>query len=134
MKDLAQFRRGAFIVQSRPRARAHAGLGRHCSHRSWRTTSTGSPTSTRPAPPPGPPTALFIVTQIPMLVVFVGIAHLIRNHTPRLADRRTVLGVLATFGEAVMGGDRTGLPDDGLGPRATARSSPASGRTWSPRR
>jgi hypothetical protein len=50
---------------------------------------------------------LFIATQIPMLVVFVGVAHLLRHHSPRLAVVCTVLGVLATFAEAVMGG--TGL-------------------------
>lgn len=50
---------------------------------------------------------LFILTQIPMLVAFLGIAHLLRSHSRRLAGVVAVLGVLATFGEAVMGG--TGL-------------------------
>ena len=50
---------------------------------------------------------LFILTQVPMLVAFLGIAHLLRRHTPRLSKVVMVLGVLATFGEAVMGG--TGL-------------------------
>ncbi len=50
---------------------------------------------------------LFILTQVPMLVAFLGIAHLLRGHSPRLAGVTAVLGVLATFGEAVMGG--TGL-------------------------
>ncbi len=48
--------------------------------------------------------ALFIATQAPMLVVFLGIAHLLRNHTPKLAIASCILGFLATFGEAVMGG------------------------------
>ncbi len=48
--------------------------------------------------------ALFIVTQAPMLVAFLGIAHLLRRHSPRLSAVSAVLGVLATFGEAVMGG------------------------------
>lgn len=50
---------------------------------------------------------LFILTQVPMLVAFLGIAHLLRGHSPRLASVAAVIGVLATFGEAVMGG--TGL-------------------------
>ena len=50
---------------------------------------------------------LFILTQLPMLVAFLGIAHLLRHHAPRLSCVVMVLGVLATFGEAVMGG--TGL-------------------------
>jgi hypothetical protein len=48
--------------------------------------------------------ALFIATQPPMLVVYLGIAHLLRHHTPRLAVASCILGFLATFGEAVMGG------------------------------
>lgn len=50
---------------------------------------------------------LFILTQIPMLVIFLGVAHLLRGHSRRLAGVAAVLGVVATFGEAVMGG--TGL-------------------------
>lgn len=50
---------------------------------------------------------LFVLTQAPMLVAFLGIAHLLRRHSPRLSCVAMVLGVLATFGEAVMGG--TGL-------------------------
>ena len=48
--------------------------------------------------------ALFILTQAPMLVAFLGLAHLIRTRSPRLSCVVMVLGVLATFGEAVMGG------------------------------
>jgi hypothetical protein len=48
--------------------------------------------------------ATFIVMQVPMLVAFLGIAHLLRHRTPRLANVAAALGVLATFGEAVMGG------------------------------
>lgn len=51
--------------------------------------------------------SLFIATQVPMLVVIVGIAHLVWTQTPRLAAAAIVLGVIATFAEAVMGG--TGL-------------------------
>jgi hypothetical protein len=50
---------------------------------------------------------LFILTQVPMLVAFLGIAHLLRQHAPRISIIATGLGVLASFGEAVMGG--TGL-------------------------
>lgn len=48
--------------------------------------------------------ALFILTQAPMLVAFLGLAHLVRRQSPRLSCTVMVLGVLATFGEAVMGG------------------------------
>jgi hypothetical protein len=50
---------------------------------------------------------LFILTQVPMLVAFLGIAHLLRRTAPRLSNVGAGLGLLATFGEAVMGG--TGL-------------------------
>lgn len=50
---------------------------------------------------------LFIATMVPMLVAFLGIAHLLRDRSPKLAIAGSVLGLLATFGEAVMGG--TGL-------------------------
>ena len=50
---------------------------------------------------------LFTVAQIPMLVAFLGIAHVLRARSPRLANAGSGLGVVATFGEAVMGG--TGL-------------------------
>jgi hypothetical protein len=49
----------------------------------------------------------FILTQAPMLVALLGIAGLLQRRSPRLACSVMVLGVLATFGEAVMGG--TGL-------------------------
>lgn len=51
--------------------------------------------------------SLFIATQVPMLVAFLGLARLLRDRTPRLAVAAGILGVLATFGETVMGG--TGL-------------------------
>lgn len=50
---------------------------------------------------------LFVLTQAPMLVVLLGVAHLLRRHSPRLSSVAMGLGVIATFGEAVMGG--TGL-------------------------
>ena len=50
---------------------------------------------------------LFTVAQMPMLVAFLGIAHVLRARSPRLANIGGGLGVVATFGEAVMGG--TGL-------------------------
>lgn len=50
---------------------------------------------------------LFVLTQVGMLAAFLGIAHLLRGHSPRLSNMVAGLGVLATFGEAVMGG--TGL-------------------------
>jgi hypothetical protein len=50
---------------------------------------------------------LFILTQIPMLLAFVGIASLIGGRMPRLALVVTGIGLVATFCEAVMGG--TGL-------------------------
>jgi hypothetical protein len=50
---------------------------------------------------------LFTVAQVPMLVAFLGIAHVLRARSPRLANIGGGLGVVATFGEAVMGG--TGL-------------------------
>ena len=50
---------------------------------------------------------LFIVAQVPMLVAFLGIAHVLRARSPRIANIGGGLGVVATFGEAVMGG--TGL-------------------------
>lgn len=50
---------------------------------------------------------LFILTQLPMLVAFLGIAHVLRRTAPRLSNAGAGLGLLATFGEAVMGG--TGL-------------------------
>lgn len=50
---------------------------------------------------------LFVVAQAPMLVAFLAIAHLLRTRSPRLANVGGGLGVVATFGEAVMGG--TGL-------------------------
>ncbi len=50
---------------------------------------------------------LFTVAQLPMLVAFLGIAHILRARSPRLANIGGGLGVVATFGEAVMGG--TGL-------------------------
>jgi hypothetical protein len=46
----------------------------------------------------------FIVLQVPMVVAFLGIAHLLRRQSPRLSNIGGSLGVLATFGEAVMGG------------------------------
>ena len=51
--------------------------------------------------------AAFILFQPPMLVAFVTVAALLYAAMPRLAVCSAVLGVLATFGEAVMGG--TGL-------------------------
>ena len=48
--------------------------------------------------------ALFIATQPLMLVVYLGIAHLLRDHAPRVAIASCLVGFLATFGEAVMGG------------------------------
>lgn len=48
--------------------------------------------------------AAFIVMQVPMLVAFLGIAHLLRHPSPRLSNVGGTLAVLATMGEAVMGG------------------------------
>ncbi len=47
---------------------------------------------------------LFILTQVAMLVTFLGLAHVLRRSAPRLSTVGAGLGVLATFGEAVMGG------------------------------
>jgi hypothetical protein len=46
----------------------------------------------------------FTAMQAPMLVAYLGIAHLLRSRSPRLANATSVIAVLATFGEAVMGG------------------------------
>jgi hypothetical protein len=46
----------------------------------------------------------FTAMQAPMLVAYLGIAHLLRTRSPRLANVTSVIAVLATFGEAVMGG------------------------------
>lgn len=50
---------------------------------------------------------LFIATQVPMLVAFLGLGALLHPRAPRSAVVVMVLGVLATFSEATMGG--TGL-------------------------
>jgi hypothetical protein len=46
----------------------------------------------------------FTAMQAPMLVAYLGIAHLLRTRSPRLANVTSVVAVLAAFGEAVMGG------------------------------
>ena len=48
--------------------------------------------------------AAFTVSQIPMLVAFLGIAHLLRRRSPRLSSVGSALGVVAPVCEAVMGG------------------------------
>ena len=48
--------------------------------------------------------AAFTLQQVFLLVAFLGVAHLLRHRSPRLSHVGSALGVLATFGEAVMGG------------------------------
>jgi hypothetical protein len=46
----------------------------------------------------------FLVAQLPGLVAFLGIGHLLRRSAPRLGTTGASLAVLGTFGHAVWGG------------------------------
>lgn len=48
--------------------------------------------------------AAFVLAQLPFVVAVLGVAHLLRERSPRLATTGASLGVLGAFGHSVFGG------------------------------